>query len=439
MRFLESFVAAATVVLIQCANGTGSVNAGEYCKALTEDGGSSCNNQYLCTFSNGMRPKYSCSQNAIDEATRTYEDNVAGIRDNPKFAPLFPQYSDFLNNIKLDLPGTTFIGYFDENPGQIKVLKYILNIVMYIPNNIGWGLMVSGIPVGTPGNNEQESQFRGEVVDNINPTKEHAYESIAILDMIGVPNDVINYTWKENLMALTGLIEIYKYTSYSRHMLLSIEERLHLFALIKRFHEQVLTTDPRLPRLQLAIVDSLRYCMKPESVYAQNGYYETPVNFSAWSNVVNSIKSLIPAVLKIEREPLPLDIIKGLITGAGMKIPPSDDHHDVAPVRIKLSRFELLRASFQKLNDMYYIENRGRRTRHGQKSIMLFRLILANHFETIPNDLNHPIVYKKLIFIKTNQNQHMFRNTIISFPLRALPAKLFDYEVEQRRPSGLLI
>ena len=27
--------------------------------------------------------------------------------------------------------------------------------------------------------------------------------------------------------------------------------------------------------------------------------------------------------------------------------------------------------------------------------IMLFRLIIANHFETIPNDMDHPIVLRK--------------------------------------------
>ena len=68
MRTLESIVvaAAATSVLVPFANGTAPVTGDLYCKALTQDGASRCNNNDLCTYGNGMDPKYSCSQSVID-------------------------------------------------------------------------------------------------------------------------------------------------------------------------------------------------------------------------------------------------------------------------------------------------------------------------------------------------------------------------------------
>ena len=91
-----------------------------------------------------------------------------------------------------------------------------------------------------------------------------------------------------------GLTELCKYTALSRHMEFSIEKSLHLFMVIKRFHEQGLTSDPRFPNMQLAIVNSLlsiQACLKPEFAIAQSGY-DTPVEFSAWSNVVNLFEGI---------------------------------------------------------------------------------------------------------------------------------------------------
>ena len=85
-----------------------------------------------------------------------------------------------------------------------------------------------------------------------------------------------------------------------------------------------------------------------------------------------------------------LDILTGLISGAGMVMP--QDDRAIAG-RITLSRFELLRASFRILTLLepitrsYFL--------HRPKFIILWRLILANHFEKITNDVKHPIAFRK--------------------------------------------
>ena len=186
-------------------------------------------------------------------------------------------------------------------------------------------------------------------------------------------------------------------------MKFSIEESLHFFALIKRFHKRGYTTEPRFENMQLAIDDSLYNpgaVLKPEFSVAQIDQY-TPVNFLAWINVVNSIKEEfhipdlcepLPPVADIlnifkytgrEHTLFPNFILRGLFDGAGIEMPPAK--HDLWR-DIKLSRSQLLRASFEKLKDL----------RSSRKQfIMLFRLILANHFETIPNDVHHPITFQK--------------------------------------------
>ena len=134
MRFQEILVAAATVALLPYANGTVSVTGDEYCQALTQDGASRCIDD-LCTFSNGMDPKYSCCQSVIDEATRIYEDNAAGIRNFAR--GWFPErYIDFLRYIPIGHggEGRMIASYIQNHPG--KFLKSILNIVLYIPVNI---------------------------------------------------------------------------------------------------------------------------------------------------------------------------------------------------------------------------------------------------------------------------------------------------------------
>ena len=96
-----------------------------------------------------------------------------------------------------------------------------------------------------------------------------------------------------------------------------------------------------------------------------------------------------------------LDILTGLIIGAGMEMPPSEEHidHVASPVRIKLSRFELLRASFHRLFDIgEYLPYRPTNEQYSKcliKLITLYRLMIANHFETIPYDLEHPIVFQE--------------------------------------------
>ena len=279
---------------------------------------------------------------------------------------------------------------------------------------------------------QAESKCRIEVCEY----KNMAYESIAMLGMIGVPDDMIRNTLVENLrIKMTELMELFKYTILSAHIYFSIEDSLRLFELIKRFHKLGLTTDPRFPNMRLAIVRSLflhKACLKPEIVIAQNWFYSTPVNFSAWTNIVDSIKERFPEVdeheslppasqiiniftnheqfvddhrthyydiksIYVDTNPTMMDILTGLIVGAGMTIPPAENH-DVA-LRIKFNRFELLRASFGKLDDLNYLLNHGYLELRPQ-FIMLFRLIIANHFETIPNDVNHPITFQSSICVR---------------------------------------
>ena len=413
MRFQESIIAAATVVLIPFANGTASVTGDEFCKALVQDRASRCVDD-LCTFGNGMEPKYSCSQSDIDNATRIYDNYVAGTN-------MFPsEYSHFLT-ISRDIGFRGRVrGHIMGTRLHINVFLSILNVFLYIPNNI-WDIMKVGI-LREP--KREWEEFRDEVDRYIQKASDHSYACIAVLDIIGVPVDLIRYTLLDNLML--GLTELYKYTILSRQMYFSVEESLHLFALIKNFHERGLSANPEFHFMRLAIANSLfkiQACLKPEFAVAQKGYI-TPVNFSAWSNLVNSIRGMYPNVILNDHEPLllaediintftndhaydynnyysdsreltsvqnplMLDILTGLITGAGMEMP-RDDH---VGVRVKLSRSQLLRASVEKL---YQLEQLSRfYGEHRPKLIMLWRLIIANQFETIPNDVDNPIAFQK--------------------------------------------
>ena len=303
----------------------------------------------------------------------------------------------------------------------MKVLEPILNIVLYIPEVMNSGAMYE------PREYRErlyEARCRDEVGEYINNPNDYAYACIAVLDNIGVPYDLIRSTLEDNLLKI-NLTNLYKYLALSRHMILSITERINLFALIKRFHERGLTTDPRFPGMQDAIVYSLfrlEACLKPEFAIAQPGYYSTPVNFSAWINVVYCIRLKYPGAVGALSEQLPsaakiidmftddgqigvipqypreelyvdnpimLDILIGLMSGAGITMPPSDYNHEVA-VRIAMSRFELLRASFKKL--IFMGQNHPQFTPNFK---ILFKLIVANHFETIPNDVDHPIVFMR--------------------------------------------
>ena len=202
-------------------------------------------------------------------------------------------------------------------------------------------------------------------------------------------------------------------------MVFSIEESLHLFQLIKKFHERGLTTNPRFKKLQFGIVNSLfnmQTCLKPEWALSQNGF-NRPVNFAAWSNVVKFIQNQWPEVvmghytfpsaeviigiflddgntndygyyyesdLIYDFDPINKAILKGLISGAGIAIPPDED----VSIRISFSRSQLLRASYAMLSELVNVRHRL------QKLIMLLRLIIANHFEKIPNDVHHLIALK---------------------------------------------
>ena len=175
MRFLENLVAAANIARIPFANGTASNTANLYCKALTDDRNSRCNNNDLCTFGNGMIPKYSCSQSAIEEATGIYQKNAAHIRQYPGLYDVFPeQYSDYLRDIN---DGGTFEAgkYLEEDPENMKVLQPILSILLYIPYNVDYDNFLvedyyrGSYPI-------KELQLRDEVVEIIFKYNDHAYE-----------------------------------------------------------------------------------------------------------------------------------------------------------------------------------------------------------------------------------------------------------------------
>ena len=100
-----------------------------------------------------------------------------------------------------------------------------------------------------------------------------------------------------------------------------------------------------------------------------------------------------------------LDMLKSLIAGTGMAMAPSEyDQNDVA-VHIAFSRSQLLRASFRKLYQLGEIAHHL--PLHRSKAIMMFLLIIANHFETIPNDVNHPIAFRKSNFLEAGS--HLLR------------------------------
>ena len=162
-----------------------------------------------------------------------------------------------------------------------------------------------------------------------------------------------------------------------------------------------------------------RAVLKPELAIAQNGYY-TPVDFSAWINVVNSVKEKLPPGVVDWSGTLPsaaeiigictfdaylspsfcvehqiwLDILTGLVSGASIEMP-LDDRFAVCS--IKLSRFELLRASFHILNEI--LVKSCSYTGYRPVFIMMFRLIIANHFETLlSNHEDHPSTFQKATF-----------------------------------------
>ena len=345
MRFSEILVAAAaTVTFIPFVRATFPVTGDMYCRAVTQAKLSRCDSNDLCTFGNEMDSKYSCSQLTIDEATRIYQQNVARIRECQELAVFFPeQYSAFLIvELQRTMPVYDIANHFFRNPTNMGILEPILNILLYIPNNILNDQMewANGVYV------EKALQCRDEVGKYIVYVNDHARAWIAVLDLLGVSDYLIQYTLEENLKI--GLTELYKYTNLSGYMVFSIEESLHLFALIKGFHEQGLTADPRFPKMQLAIVESLfkhQACLKPEFAVAQNGYY-TPVNFSAWSKLIEFIQEHhgadeldpLPQADRIIEElknmnqgdstfdnPIMLDILTGLISGAtGIEMPPTD-------------------------------------------------------------------------------------------------------------------
>ena len=397
MRFLENFVAAATVVTF--VNGTTPVTGHQYCKALTQDRASRCENG-LCTFNNGLNPKYSCSYDRIEYDTRIYQNNVVDIlrKANDLDHVFRKQYSDFLRYTINVNNAPRLPGYLLRNQ-LMEILAPILNIVLFIPN----GLLRDSILMEYREDPKLLSQIKDEVVRY----RFSAYGCIAVLGMIDVPDRLIRHTLEENLSV--ELTELYKYTTLSHHTVLSIEESLHLFELIKRFHQQGLTTNPRFHYMTRAIMWSLftrQACRKPEFAIAQN-YHTMPVDFSKWGNVVEAIKRRYPQVTdwhdslpeaaqiidiftdKVHVDnPMLMDILTGLINGAGITMPPPADH---VATGIAFSRFDLLRASFEKLYKLHCPPH----TQY-DKLTLLFRLIIANHFENIPNDPDHPIVFRKL-------------------------------------------
>ena len=255
MRFLESFIAAtAAVFLIPLVNGTAGVITGdEYCQALTQLRASRCDSNDLCTLENGMDPKDSCSQSTIAEATRIYQENIGGTLPYGELRHIFSErYEDFLSlsHSSHDVDwffSWTIRSYLNYKPENMNLLQPILNMILYIP----CGNVYDDVEITMHRSN---FELRKEVAENMYYFLDHAY-AIAVLDMIGVPDDLIRYTVEENLWI--ELRELYEYTTLSNYMVFSIEERLHLFELIKRFHERGLTTDPRFPKTRLAIVYSL--------------------------------------------------------------------------------------------------------------------------------------------------------------------------------------
>ena len=303
---------------------------------------------------------------------------------------MFPEYYRSFLGLWLCNGPVSLYHYFDAHPSHIEVVKPILNIVLYIPSI--WPIQESVSIVA------KQDVWTSQVCEYYHISNDYAYACIAVLGMIVVPEDLIRSTLETNLTS-KELEELYKYTNLHSYMNFNIGESLHLFKLIKRFHERGLSTDPRFPNMQLAIINSLfkfQTWLKPEYAVAQTGYYN-PVNFSAWTNVVNLWANLIRIeynqVVDFEHEPLPpvadiinifrkrgqfvtgdrntnydmnsiyvnnpimKDILTGLINGAGMEMPTLEyDDHVAVTVRMKLSRFELLRASFENLHRLseYY-------------------------------------------------------------------------------------
>ena len=226
MRFLKSIGPA--VFTASFANGSDSLIGNRYCRALTQNKASRCIDD-LCTFENGLDPKYSCSQASIEDATRIYEVNVSRIRQYTGFVREFPkQYREFLIDSDADLGHVLSMTLLLPEPGLMEFLEPILNIVLYIPNNI--------LRVKMSEEWEWLSQIRDEVVNYKFSDNDHAYACIAVLGMIGIPVHLIRYTLEGNLRL--ELTELYKYTTLSDYMAFSIEERLLVFELIKQFHKQ---------------------------------------------------------------------------------------------------------------------------------------------------------------------------------------------------------
>ena len=229
MRFLKSIGPA--VFTASFANGSDSLIGNRYCRALTQNKASRCIDD-LCTFENGLDPKYSCSQASIEDATRIYEVNVSRIRQYTEFDSYFTeQYRDFLMHLDAN-EGWLLSAYLLSKPGLMELLEPIFNIVLYIPNNI----LRDKMSMGSRDEPEWLSQIRDEVVRYKFSDNDHAYACIAVLGMIGIPVHLIRYTLEGNLRL--ELTELYKYTTLSDYMAFSIEERLLVFELIKQFHKQ---------------------------------------------------------------------------------------------------------------------------------------------------------------------------------------------------------
>ena len=209
------------------ANRMASVTGDEYCRALTNDEASRCNSNDLCTYGNAMTPKYSCSRSTIDESTSIYQQNPVNLRHNTDIAPFFPkQYIDFLKHSR-EIDGRAVYLYAASTRYEFEPVRAILNIFLYIPGIMGR----IKVPKYEREGLYEEWLVREEFEKNIKTFEDPAYECIALLGIIGVPDDLIRYTLEENLMM--GLIKLYKYTILPQYIELSIEESLNFFALIR--------------------------------------------------------------------------------------------------------------------------------------------------------------------------------------------------------------